>query len=239
MMASDGVLLRVTGLSKVFETKKARVAALSAVSFSMCRGEMVGYLGSNGAGKTTTVRAILGLLKPTAGTVEIQAQRVGFVLDVPSLYPQLTLKDNLRFYSALLGVPFERAKDCLALVGMSGHVDARVGTFSLGMKKRAELARALLNQPELLLLDEPFSDLDPSAQADLREILREQRSTGVSMLLTSHDLYNVQLLSTRFFFLKQGRLVRDLPASSASSSRELEILYHATLGEQDVQSNVS
>ena len=238
-MASDDVMLRVTGLSKVFENRKERVEALAGVSFSIRKGEAVGYLGLNGAGKTTTVRAILGLLRPSAGIVETKAQRVGFVLDVPSLYPQRTLKDNLGFYSAVLGVPFERAKDCLALVGMSAHIDARVGTFSLGMKKRAEIARALLNQPELLMLDEPFSGLDPSAQASLRNILREQRSTGVSMLLTSHDLYNVRLLSTRFFFLKQGRLVGDLPASSAGSSRELEILYHATLGEQDVQSDVS
>jgi len=155
---------------------------------------------------------------------------VGFVLDVPSLYPQLSLRDNFRFYARLLGVPFEAAVAKLEQVGMAGHLEEKVETFSLGMKKRAELARALLNEPELLLLDEPASGLDPEAQAALRAVLEQQRAAGAAILVTSHDLYNMQLVATRFLFLKAGRIVGDVPASEVSSSQTLEALYRERMG---------
>jgi len=230
-MPSDGVIVNVSDLSKIFVNRKTRLQALGGISFSIGQGELVGYLGPNGAGKTTTVRVLLGLLRPSGGTVEVHARRIGFVLDVPSLYPQLTLDDNLRFYSTFLGVPFTNALDRLTQVGMSAHLNEKVGTFSLGMKKRAELARALLNEPDLLMLDEPMSGLDPSAQAELRDILEEQMSHGVSMLVTSHDLYNIQLLATRFLFLKRGLIAGDVPASNVTSGQMLETLYHDTMGE--------
>jgi len=230
-MPSNNVIVNVRGLSKIFVSKKTRQQALGGISFSIGQGELVGYLGPNGAGKTTTVRILLGLLRPSGGTVEVNARRIGFVLDVPSLYPQLTLKDNLQFYAGFLGVPFSRAIELLDQVGMCAHLDGKVGTFSLGMKKRAELARALLNEPDLLLLDEPMSGLDPAAQAELRDILKGQMSHGVSMLVTSHDLYNIQLLATRFLFLKRGLIMGDVPASNVASSQMLEALYHDRMGE--------
>lgn len=230
-MPNAGVMVNVRHLSKIFINKKTQLQALGGISFSIGRGELVGYLGPNGAGKTTTVRILLGLLKPSGGTVEVHARRMGFVLDVPSLYPQLTLGDNLRFYSAFLGVPFTNAMDRLTQVGMSAHLNEKVGTFSLGMKKRAELARALLNEPDLLMLDEPMSGLDPSAQAQLRDILKEQVERGVSVLVTSHDLYNIQLLATRFLFLKGGLIAGDVPAAKVASGQMLEALYHDTMGD--------
>jgi len=230
-MPTNNVIVNVLNLSKIFSRKNVHSQALGGISFSIDRGEVVGYLGPNGAGKTTTVRILLGLLKPTGGTVKVHAQRVGFVLDVPSLYPQLTLKDNLQFYSGFLDVPFSRALDLLKQVGMAAHLDRELGTFSRGMKKRVELARALLNEPDLLLLDEPLSGLDPAAQAGFRDILKEQMSQGVSMLVTSHDLYNIQLLATRFLFIKAGLIQGDVPASKITSSEMLEALYHSKIGE--------
>lgn len=230
-MPKNNSLVDICNLSKIFINKKTRQQALGGISFSIGRGELVGYLGPNGAGKTTTVKILLGLLRPTGGTAKVYTKRLGFVLDVPSLYPQLTLRDNIHFYSKFLGIPFNLSLDRLAQVGMSAYLDGKVGTFSLGMKKRAELARALLNEPDLLLLDEPMSGLDPAAQADLREILKEQMSKGVSMLVTSHDLYNMKLLGTRFIFLKSGLIVSDVPASNVASDHELEAFYHNVIGE--------
>jgi ABC-type multidrug transport system ATPase subunit len=230
-MPKNNSLVDISNLSKVFINKKKHQQALGGISFSIGRGELVGYLGPNGAGKTTTVKILLGLLRPTGGTANVYTRRLGFVLDVPSLYSQLTLRDNIHFYSKFLGVPLSRALDRLAQVGMSAYLDGKVGTFSLGMRKRVELARALLNEPELLLLDEPMSGLDPTAQVALREILKEQMLKGVSMLVASHDLYNMQLLGTRFIFLKSGQIVSDVPASSVASDHELESFYHNVMGE--------
>jgi len=229
-MVPGGSLAELRDVTKVFRGKKNPVQALGGISFSLAPGELVGYLGPNGAGKTTTVRILLGLLKPSSGTVMVRTQRVGFVLDVPSLYPQLSLRDNFRFYARLLGVPFEAAVAKLEQVGMAGHLEEKVETFSLGMKKRAELARALLNEPELLLLDEPASGLDPEAQAALRAVLEQQRAAGAAILVTSHDLYNMQLVATRFLFLKAGRIVGDVPASEVTSSQTLEALYRERMG---------
>lgn len=228
MTARDAVV-EVRALGKVFRRRGEPVEALSDVSFSIGRGEAVGFLGPNGAGKTTTVRVILGLRKPTTGEVRVRARRVGFVLDVPSLYPQLTLERNLDFYADLLGLGPGAWQVRISELGLSDLLKSRVGELSLGMRKRAELARALLGEPDVLLLDEPTSGLDPQAQETFREVLRTEVEKGASILMTSHDLFNVQKVCDRFLLIREGRIVADEAAGGRSTS-DLEQLYLAAVG---------
>lgn len=229
-MTAREAVVEVRALGKVFQRHGSPVQALSDVSFSIGRGEAVGFLGPNGAGKTTTVRVLLGLRRPTTGEVRVTARRVGFVLDVPSLYPQLTLERNLDFYCELVGLGARAWGERVSALGLSDVLKVRVGELSLGMRKRAELARALLGDPDLLLLDEPTSGLDPQAQEKFREVLRGEAERGVAILMTSHDLFNVQKVCDRFLLIRGGRIVAD-EAARGRDAADLERLYLAAVGE--------
>lgn len=229
MGQKDQALIQVRDLEKDFRHKQKTMKALQGVSFSVQAGESVGYLGPNGAGKTTTLRILLGLLRPSAGTAEVRARRIGFVLDTPSLYSKLTLRQNLAFYAEILKVAPPSYLRWAEEFRLTEHLDKRVMTFSLGMGKKAEIARALMTEPDLLVLDEPSSGLDPAAQADLRAILRALSAKGVSILVTSHDLYNVQQICQRYIFIKDGRIVMD-QSSGEISTQELEKLYIEKIG---------
>lgn len=228
-VTAHAAVVEVRGLGKVFRRRGEPVHALCDVSFSIGRGEAVGFLGPNGAGKTTTVRIVLGLRRPTSGDVRVAARRVGFVLDVPSLYPQLTLERNLDFYGELLGLGAEAWRERISELGLSDLTRVRVGELSLGMRKRAELARALLGDPDLLLLDEPTSGLDPQAQEAFRRVLRAEVERGVSILMTSHDLFNVQKVCDRFLLIREGKIAADEAAGGRDAS-ELERLYLGAMG---------
>jgi len=228
-LSTDRSVVSLQEVSKVFEKGGRTVKALDGMSFTVNRGEAVGLLGPNGSGKTTTVRILLGLRNPTTGRASVFAAKVGFVLDLPALYPQLTLARNLEFYADLLQVPRSAIDRRLGDVGLRGESGSRVGELSLGMKKRAEIARALLPDPDLLLLDEPTSGLDPEAQAALRAVLRAEVERGVSILMTSHDLYNVQKVCGRVLVLRHGRLVADEPAANLDPAG-LEALYLHAMG---------
>lgn len=228
-MSPDRLAVLFQGVSKVFSKGGRTVRALDRLSFTVSRGEAVGLLGPNGSGKTTTIRILLGLRQPSEGRVSVLARKVGFVLDLPALYPQLTLARNLAFYADLLRVPRSAIDRRLGEVGLREEAGSRVEALSLGMRKRAEIARALLTDPDLLLLDEPTSGLDPEAQAELRAVLRTEVERGVSILMTSHDLYNVQKVCSRVLVLRQGRLVADEPASNLAPAG-LEELYLSAMG---------
>lgn len=230
-MSADRSVVSLQDVSKVFTKAGRSVKALDGVSFTVKGGEAVGLLGPNGSGKTTTVRILLGLRSATTGRASVFAGKVGFVLDLPALYPQLTLARNLEFYADLLEVPRNAIDRRLGDVGLRGEAGSRVGELSLGMKKRAEIARALLNDPDLLLLDEPTSGLDPEAQAELRVGLRAEVDRGVSILMTSHDLYNVQKVCGRVLVLRHGRLVADEPSASLDPAG-LEALYLNAMGKR-------
>jgi ABC-2 type transport system ATP-binding protein len=156
---------------------------LKGISFSVERGDIFGYLGPNGAGKTTTIRIILGLYKFDSGVLDVMGQdiqssearkKIGFVLDLDGLYDGMTAKENLLFYSRIYEVDItdKRMDNILSLVELGGRGDDRVHTYSTGMRQRLALARAMVHDPEVLILDEPTSGVDPSGQIQIRKIMK-------------------------------------------------------------------
>lgn len=192
---------------------------LDAISFSIEAGEVFGFLGPNGAGKTTTMRILLGLLKPTRGTVRVFGEvpgerdavraRMGVLFENSGLDDRMTAFQSLDYYARLYGVRnhVRRIKELLDFVGLANQRNAKVGTFSTGMKRKLGLARALVHHPELLFLDEPSAGLDPEAQRMVRELLQELgRTRNMTVFINSHHLDEVQRLCDRIAVLHHGRI---------------------------------
>jgi ABC-2 type transport system ATP-binding protein len=208
--------IRVAGLTKRFGS----VLAVDHISFDVGRGEILGLLGPNGAGKTTTMRMILGLVAPQAGDVFIAGYSitrdreraldpVGTIIEEARFYPFLTGVENLRQVARLRGLPTDAAavRSVLAKVGLEDAGTRRVRGYSLGMRQRLALALALLQAPRVLILDEPMNGLDPVAIKDLRDRLLAMRSEGVSIILSSHLLGEVEQLCDRVVLIDHGRLI--------------------------------
>lgn len=214
--------LSARGLTRRFG---ARVA-LDRVDLDLAAGEAVAVFGPNGAGKTTLLRLLSRSLAPSAGTVTIGENasddlaaraEVGVLSHHSFLYDDLTAMDNLVFFGKLHGVsdPAGRARDLLEIAGLQTRADDAVRGFSRGMQQRLALARALVHEPAILLLDEPFSGLDPDASASLRRTLRSEREAGRALLMTTHDLGEGLDLSDRWLFLSRGRIVTQGDSRSA------------------------
>ena len=189
------------------------------LSLTVPNGSIYGFLGPNGAGKTTTIRLILGLIKPTSGSLEITGQQltadrrdvlahIGSLVEGPSLYPHLSGTDNLRIATLIHNIPENRIGEVLEIVGLSNAADKLAGQYSLGMKQRLGIAIALLHKPSLLILDEPTNGLDPSGIKDLRElIISFQRDHGVTVFLSSHLLSEIEHVATHIGVIHHGRLL--------------------------------
>jgi ABC-2 type transport system ATP-binding protein len=195
--------------------------ALDKVSFEVPQGEIFGFVGPNGAGKTTTLRILAALLEPTDGRASIDGadvtkqpqqvhSRIGYMPDFFGVYDQLTLGEYLDFYAACYRLPKQRrvkiANDLLDLVGLSERSDQQVDTLSRGLKQRLCLARALVHDPVVLLLDEPASGLDPRARVEMREILKELRRMGKTIVISSHILPELTELCTMIGIIDHGRM---------------------------------
>jgi heme exporter protein A len=200
----------------------AGVTALQAVDLTVASGEAVAVFGPNGAGKTTLLRVLATLLRPSAGVVRLFGQgirdggaaarrRMGFLSHRSFLYPDLTPTENLHFYARMFRVPSsaERVRALLDQVGLAGWAHRPVRTLSRGLEQRCALARALLHQPDLLLLDEPFSGLDMGAVQMLSQTLRQVHARGTTLLMTTHDFERGFEVCTRAVILRRGRLVWD------------------------------
>ena len=189
------------------------------LSLTVPNGSIYGFLGPNGAGKTTTIRLILGLIKPTSGSLEITGQQltadrrdvlahIGSLVESPSLYPHLSGTDNLRIATLIHNIPEKRIGEVLEIVGLSNAADKLAGQYSLGMKQRLGIAIALLHKPSLLILDEPTNGLDPSGIKDLRElIISFQRDHGMTVFLSSHLLSEIEHMATHIGVIHHGRLL--------------------------------
>lgn len=189
------------------------------LSLTVPNGSIYGFLGPNGAGKTTTIRLILGLIKPTSGSLEITGQQltadrrdvlahIGSLVEGPSLYPHLSGTDNLRIATLIHNIPEKRIGEVLEIVGLSNAADKLAGQYSLGMKQRLGIAIALLHKPSLLILDEPTNGLDPSGIKDLRElIISFQRDHGMTVFLSSHLLSEIEHMATHIGVIHHGRLL--------------------------------
>jgi ABC-2 type transport system ATP-binding protein len=217
--------IEARGLTKRFG---GGVLAVDHLDFDALPGGVTGFLGPNGAGKTTTLRMLLGLVTPTSGSVLIDGHdyvhlpdptmRVGAVLEASGFHPARTARNHLKVIATMAGIPFTRVDQCLELVGLAEAGDRKVGGFSMGMRQRLELARALLGQPDILVLDEPANGLDPQGIAWLRDFLKwyasgdadpgEGRSAGDGriVIVSSHLLSEAQLTVDDVIVLAGGRL---------------------------------
>jgi len=197
-----------------------RARAVDDVSFGLEQGEIVGFLGPNGAGKTTTLRMLAGLVRPSTGEARILGARVpggtllevGTMIEEPSFYPYLSGYANLK-HTALLhgGVSEGRIHEVLRFVRMEDAANKKLSAYSQGMRQRLGLARALLWRPKVLLLDEPTNGLDPVGIAEIRESLREVARQGVTILISSHILAEIEKLVERVLVIEKGKLLFDGP----------------------------
>jgi ABC-2 type transport system ATP-binding protein len=205
--------IEVKGLVKRY----GEIVAVDDVDLTVEVGDVFGYLGPNGAGKTTSLRMMLGLIRPTAGSVRLFGRDpqlsvralegvAGFV-EAPSFYPYLNGRRNLELFAALdEGDSAARIDESLEIVGMRDRAKDKVGGYSHGMRQRLGLAAALLRQPKLLLLDEPATGLDPGGMRDMRDLIRELSARGMTVLLSSHLLAEVEELCNRVAIVRSGRL---------------------------------
>ncbi len=237
MTDSSPPLIQVTGLVKRFGLK----TVLRGVNFTAARGEFVALLGPNGAGKTTFLRILASLSRPNAGEIRVAGhrlpqqaaavrRRLGVVSHQPLLYGDLTAEENLRFYGRLYAVPEAEARiaELLRLVGLYRRRRDLVRTYSRGMQQRLAIARAILHDPEVLLLDEPYTGLDQDASAMLDDVLRQVASQGRTVVMTSHDLSRIALLASRFDVLARGRIAASVSRSEIADT-ELLAFYRAAV----------
>ncbi|GAC1472623.1 MAG: ABC transporter ATP-binding protein [Candidatus Dormibacteraceae bacterium] len=228
--------LRAIAVSKAYGKR----LAVDRLDLEVERAELFGFLGPNGAGKTTTIRMALGLIAPTSGSVEILGMevrshrsqvlpRVGALVESPALYGYLSGRDNLRAVGNLLGGASEkRIDEVLEIVGLKGRDRDRVRTYSMGMKQRLGLAIALLNQPDVLILDEPANGLDPAGIVEMRDLLRELGAQGKTVFISSHVLSEVQQICTRVAIINHGKLIRVAPVQNLlKATGEFEVKVEA------------
>jgi ABC-type multidrug transport system ATPase subunit len=224
---SGEAVLRIRNLSKHYGKR----LAVDNLSLDVRRGEIFGFLGPNGAGKTTTIRVMLGLIAPTGGSVEILGKdilthrseilpRVGALVETPALYLYLSGRNNLRAVgSALGGVPQARIDEVLELVGLQNRQKDRVRTYSLGMKQRLGVAMALLQDPDVLVLDEPANGLDPAGIVEMRDLMHRLSAEGKTVFISSHLLTEVQQICTRVAIINLGKLVTESTIEELTSGR--------------------
>jgi heme exporter protein A len=218
-------LIRVTGLVRIF----GAIRVLDGVDLEVAAGEAVALLGPNGAGKTTLLKIVSTLLRPTRGTATVagldcvrEAEAVRGVIDVIAhgshVYEDLTARENLKFWATLAGWPADRdtLTAALADVDLERHADARVRTFSAGMKRRVALARVGLGRPRVLLLDEPFAGLDQRARKWLEGRLEAFKAAGGALLLVTHSFGRELGLADRLAILAGGRIALDTPRAALS-----------------------
>ena len=202
------------------------VLAVDAMSFSVDKGQVFGFLGPNGSGKTTTIGMLLGIITPTAGDVRLLGmtgrrglhearQRIGATLETPNFYPHLSGWDNLRIVANLKGVSSRHVEEKLETVGLFSRRKDLFRGYSLGMKQRLAIAATLLGEPELVILDEPANGLDPEGIREIRDLIVALGASGKTVFVSSHLLHEVERTCTHVAILRKGRLVRQ------SSVREL------------------
>ncbi len=243
MAPNSGLVVQTEQLSKIFRVGfwGKRVTAVDGVSLEVRPGEVFGFLGPNGAGKTTTLKILMGLIYPTSGRARLFGRdlgdpqtkaRLGFLPESPYFYDYLTSREFLAFYGHLFGlggsVLGKRIDELLELVGMTHAKDLQLRKFSKGMLQRVGVAQALINDPELVVLDEPMSGLDPIGRKEVRDLILRLKESGKTVLFSSHILHDAEVLCDRVAMILKGRLVAcgrvtDLLEQGASHPVELVV----------------
>jgi len=220
--------IETNGLSKSY----GEVRAVDSVNLRVRQGEVYGYLGLNGAGKTTTIRALLGMIRPSAGAVKVLGQavgpngrgpwsRVGHLVESPAAYPELTVRENLEIARRLHYIRDKNVTSrAIERLGLSSYADRKAGALSTGNLQRLGLARALLHEPQLVILDEPAKGLDPAGMVEIRQMLESlARQKGVTAFMSSHILTEVDRIATRIGIIHEGRLIEELDAKRLEELR--------------------
>ncbi len=242
-------VLQVDHLQKIFRVGfwGRQVTAVDGVSFDVQRGEVFGFLGPNGAGKTTTIKMLMGLIYPSGGMATLfgcpvgdpaAKAKVGFLPESPYFYDYLTGREFLRFYGHLFGLFGSgldaRIDELLELVGMTHARDLQLRKFSKGMLQRVGIAQALINDPELVILDEPMSGLDPIGRKEVRDLILRLKESGKTVMFSSHILHDAELLCDRVAMIMKGRLVACGHVSelvAGSTTQEVEVVIDRLLPE--------
>ena len=216
--------------------------AVKDASFEIPKGEIFGFLGPSGAGKSTTQGILTGLLPLQQGEVSVAGydvktikrkmfNKIGMSFEQSNVYSKMTAKENLDFYKKLFDVETRETEELLKLVGLYDKANVRAGEFSKGMKHRLTFARSMLNNPELWFLDEPTTGLDPAIAADIKDIIREQNKKGVTIFLTTHNMFIADELCDRVAFIIDGEI------KLIDSPKKLKLAYGKQLVEVEYQKN--
>lgn len=227
-------VIKCENLCKKFKNEEV----VTDLNINIYEGDIYGFLGPNGSGKSTTIKMILGLVKPTQGKISIYGydvnenrnkaiENIGAMVEGPSFYPYLSGYKNLMLFANLYGLKSERVLEVLEMVGLSTSKDKKVSNYSLGMKQRLAIARAFLNNPKIIILDEPTNGLDPQGVIEIRNLIKFlKEEKGVTFILCSHILSEVQSLCNRVSILNKGKLiVEDKVDKLLSDTEESLIIY--------------
>ncbi len=225
-------VLTLTEVSKAYKKKKV----VDRVNLNVSKGDIIGFLGPNGAGKTTIIRMILGLVHPDQGRITIDnydinkdfrkaISKVGGIVEMPNFYLQLSGYQNLKLIANMHPqVNHKRIEAVLDVVGLTSNANNKVGTYSLGMRQRLGIARALINRPQIVFLDEPMNGLDPKGMQDIKTIIRQlNQSDGITFFITSHLLHEIEQLCNKVSILVKGKVVAEGPVKELLSN-ELEFI---------------
>ncbi|HRR75947.1 MAG TPA: ATP-binding cassette domain-containing protein [Ruminococcus sp.] len=220
-------ILQTSDLCKNYGSAKI----LKNVSINVPKGSIYGFVGRNGAGKTTLIRVITGLHTPSSGSYSIfgvsntdpsvneKRAKIGAVVETPSIYPDLDARENLRMVCRLLGKPFDNIEEILKMVELANTGKKKAKNFSLGMRQRLGIAFSLINDPELLVLDEPINGLDPQGIMEMRELLTNlNQQRGITILISSHILDELSKLATHYGFIDRGVVLKEMSAEELHRS---------------------
>lgn len=204
------MILETSNLTKKFKKQ----TAVDQISIQVKRNSVYGLLGANGAGKSTTLKMITGMLHPSSGSIRFEGHAwrredlkdIGALIETPPIYDNLTARENLKVKTTLLGIPESCIDEVLQTVDLTGTGKKKAGQFSMGMRQRLGIALALLNHPKLLILDEPTNGLDPLGIQELRELIRSFPEQGITVILSSHILSEVEQIADHIGILANGRL---------------------------------
>lgn len=242
----DDKVFELNGVCRTFGPLKA----VDGLTLSLGKGEVTGFLGTNGAGKTTTIKMLIGLIRPTSGTVRLfggdpaepaTRTRIGYMPEIAYYYPFLNVRELLAFYGGVCGMDKAsikaRTDELLEAVELTEAAKRPLKTYSKGMLQRAGIAQALLNDPDLLILDEPFTGLDPLARIHFRELLKKLRMQGKSIFFSSHELGETELLCDNVAIMKNGRCIYHGPVDrlAGDGGGNLERLFLDVLEKGGVQ----